>query len=298
MRKAVIYVFTGTGNTRAAADEIAKALEERGYETTVWEARVPFSSAPDPNDYDVAGFGYPIHAFNTPQFFLRFAKTLPEAHAKPAFIFKTSGEPFHLNSASSWPLVRILRRKGFKPMMDRHLLMPYNIMFRYPEALARQMILHTRGMAGVIADDVAGGESKKTRYYPWTMIVLYIFRLQWFGAWINGPFIRAKKDLCNGCGLCVRMCPAHNIRMEDGKPRFSYHCTMCMSCAFRCPKDAVRPGFLNLWRVNGAYPFEKLAGDESLPAAYVDENTKGYFKLFRKYYARTGEEISAHRKEE
>jgi flavodoxin len=122
MRRAVIYLFTGTGNTRRAADLIAAALSSRGFEAAVWEARVPLTSAPDPNAFDLALFGYPIHAFNTPRFFLDFIKTLPNADRMPAYIFKTSGEPFGANGASSWALERILRRKGFIPMSDTHLL--------------------------------------------------------------------------------------------------------------------------------------------------------------------------------
>lgn len=291
MKHAILYVFSGTGNTRASADLIAEALRRRGIETSVWDVRIPFSSAPDPNEFDIAGFGYPIHAFNTPQFFLRFAKTLPGVSGMPAFIFKTSGEPFHPNNASSMPLMRVLRKKGFRTALERHLLMPYNIMFRYPDALAKQMYLHTRGMAEVIASAVADGKTQKFRFYPWTVVWMYFFRLQWFGAWVNGPLIHVKKDLCSGCGLCAARCPAQNIRMEGGLPHFSYHCTMCMRCAFNCPKDAVRPGFLNPWRVNGAYPFRALSEDENVPSVYVCESTKGYFRLFRKYYRRTGAEI-------
>ncbi len=291
MKKAIIYVFTGTGNTRIAADQIAQALSAHDITTTVWEARMPFSSAPDPNGFDIAGFGYPIHAFNTPQFFLRFAKTLPKVSGMPTFIFKTSGEPFRFNNASSRPLVRILRKKGFVPMLETHLLMPYNIMFRYKDALVKQMYLHTHGMARVISNKVAAGQTQKLRYHPLTILLSYIFRLQWFGAWVNGPMIHAKKTLCTGCGKCAKACPAGNIRMKDGIPRFSYHCTMCMRCVFRCPTDAIRPGFLNPWRINGAYPFEMLADDDSIPDTYVNETTKGYFRLFRRYYDRTYAQI-------
>ena len=298
MKKAIIYVFTGTGNTRIAAELTAEALSKQGITAELWEARKPFAEAPDPNNYDMAGFGYPIHAFNTPQFFLRFAKTLPSVKpGMPAFIFKTSGEPFHLNSASSWPLARILRKKGFALLLDKHLLMPYNIMFRYKDALAKQMFLHTRELAGVIAGRVAKGTPHKLKFHPWTILLMYIFRLQWFGAWINGPLIHVHKKLCSGCGLCAQKCPAQNITMRRGRPHFSIHCAMCMRCAFCCPRDAVRPGFLNLWRVNGAYPFQKLAEDASVPDHYVNESTKGYFRLFRKYYRRTYEEIKKYREE-
>jgi NAD-dependent dihydropyrimidine dehydrogenase PreA subunit len=267
--------FLRTGNTRAAADCIAEALSRRGFSATVWDVRVPFSDAPNPNKFDVAGFGYPIHAFNTPQFFLRFAKTLPQAEGMPAFFFKTSGEPFHANSASSRPLIRILQKKGFRPLLERHLLMPYNIMFRYPDALAKQMYRHTQGMAEVIARGVAAGEPEKLRFAPWTVLGMYCFRLQWFGAWINGPLIHVKKDLCSGCGLCAQRCPSQNIQMKDGLPHFSYHCTMCMSCAFRCPKDAVRPGFLNAWRVNGRIRFKSFWRTTALRTRLSTKAQKG-----------------------
>lgn len=291
MKKAVIYIFTGTGNTRMAADQLAGALAERDIAATVWEARFPMSDVPNPNAFDVAIFGYPIYAFNTPRFFLRFVKTLPKVNNKPAYIFKTAGEPFPLNSASSWPLVRILRNKGFVPLLDRHLLMPYNIVFRYNDALAKQMYLHTRDMTAVIAERIAVGRPQELRYNPLIVLLSYLFRLQWFGAFINGPLIHVKKELCTSCGLCAKKCPAHNIDMRGGYPRFKSRCTMCMSCAMRCPKDAVRPGALSAWRVNGLYPFKKLVEDNNVPATFIDENTKGYFRLFRPYYKRTYEEI-------
>ena len=291
MKKAVIYVFSGTGNTRVAAGFVAGALRDRGIEADVWEARAPFDGAPDPGAYDLALFGYPIHAFNTPRFFLRFVKTLPGVQNVPAFVFKTSGEPFRLNDASSRPLVRLLRKKGFAPMLDRHLLMPYNIVFRYPDTLVKQMYLHTADMAALIAERIADGPPQQLRYAFPAVLVSYLFRLQWFGAWVNGPLIRPDKTRCKGCGLCAAACPAQNIRMCGGLPKFSGRCVMCMRCAFFCPADAVRPGFLNHWRVNGPYQFEKLVSDGTVPSVFIDENTKGYFRLFRKYYRETGNEI-------
>lgn len=293
MKKAVIYIFTGTGNTRCAAEFIAQALGGYDIEATVWEARIPFSNAPDPNGFDAAVFGYPVHAFNTPRFFLRFVKTLPRAGNIPAYIIKTSGEPFRMNNASSRPLVRILRQKGFVPMMEQHLLMPYNIVFRYNDALAKQMYLHTKDMAAVVADRIAAGTARKIFFNPFAVLISYLFRLQWFGAFLNGPLIHVNKALCTGCGLCAKMCPAQNAQMRGGYPRFGRRCAMCMGCAFRCPQDAVRPGLLNPLRVNGPYPFEKLAEDDSVPAEFINANTKGYFRLFRPYYERTYREITA-----
>ena len=253
--------------------------------------REPFSGVPDPRGYDLAGFGYPVHAFNVPEFFMRFVKRLPAAPGLPAFIFKTSGEPFAVNSASSLPLARLLRKKGMDVLFERHLLMPYNIVFRYPDALAAQMYRHTSEMAALIAGNAAAGRREKINARLWAIPVSYFFRIQRLGTRLNGPHIKADTSLCTGCGLCAARCPAKNIVMRDGRPVFGKKCTMCMSCAFRCPGDAVRPGFLNGWRVNGPYDFSGAGAED-----YVNSGTRGYFRHFRSYYRRTGRELEEFRR--
>lgn len=289
MRTAIIYYYTGTGNTRYAASTIQAAMEKKGIQTTLFDIRKPLSSIPDPNDFDIAGFGYPVHAFNPPQLFYRTVKQLPTLlSTKLAFIFKTAGEPFFLNHASSWSIRRFLKRKGFSLLMDIHLLMPYNILFRYDDRLAKQMLLHTQKMARLIADDV--DKNKKTRQiiYPWTWLVMMILRLiQWNGAKINGPLFRVKKDQCIQCKTCERMCPSANITFKDGYPKFSSDCSMCMGCVMYCPKDAIRPGLISPIRVNGPYSFQKLLEDEAVSSNYINRDTKGYFRGFLDYYEKT-----------
>lgn len=47
-------------------------------------------------------------------------------------------------------------------------------------------------------------------------------------------------DECIGCGACVRDCPAHNIRIENGRAAaISNACIMCGHCVAICPKAAV-----------------------------------------------------------
>lgn len=44
---------------------------------------------------------------------------------------------------------------------------------------------------------------------------------------------------CNGCGLCDKICPVDNIKMQDGRPRFLHHCDHCLSCLNHCPQTAI-----------------------------------------------------------
>ena len=48
---------------------------------------------------------------------------------------------------------------------------------------------------------------------------------------------------CIGCGLCEKRCPAHAIKMEDGHPVWvKDQCIMCLGCLHRCPKFAIQYG--------------------------------------------------------
>ncbi|XMB72045.1 EFR1 family ferrodoxin [Mycoplasmatota bacterium WC30] len=287
MQKAIIYFFSGTRNTKIVAENIMNELNVLGIKTEIFDIRFPFKNIPDPNDYDYVGFGYPIHAFNTPKFFLSFVRKLPKVKNIPTFIFKTSGEPFRFNNASSWSLINVLRKKGYLPLLDEHLLMPYNIMFRYPKDIAKYMYKHNLQLTKVIAKKIIKQKSYLHRYNIFTILLMYISRVQWLGAKINGPLIHVNKKICTKCGLCIKKCPSNNIKFVNGYPKFDHKCTMCMSCTTVCPVDAVRFGILNGWRINGGYDFKKYLLDETIPEIKINEKTKGYFKLFRKYYKKS-----------
>lgn len=44
---------------------------------------------------------------------------------------------------------------------------------------------------------------------------------------------------CNGCGICVRICPVNNIKMFEGRPIWQHHCENCFACYVWCPNKAV-----------------------------------------------------------
>jgi len=45
---------------------------------------------------------------------------------------------------------------------------------------------------------------------------------------------------CTKCGLCVKICPANNIRWIDGQLRFGGRCEQCMACLQWCPQEAIQ----------------------------------------------------------
>lgn len=47
---------------------------------------------------------------------------------------------------------------------------------------------------------------------------------------------------CISCGQCAKVCPVHNIVMEEGRPVWQGHCEHCLACIQWCPKKAINYG--------------------------------------------------------
>ena len=47
---------------------------------------------------------------------------------------------------------------------------------------------------------------------------------------------------CVGCGICAKLCPRGNIRLEADRPVFGADCIGCLSCVQLCPQRAINIG--------------------------------------------------------
>lgn len=52
--------------------------------------------------------------------------------------------------------------------------------------------------------------------------------------------VRIDAGKCVGCGLCVSVCAAHNMKLEDKKAKIQFEpCVMCGHCTAVCPQKAI-----------------------------------------------------------
>ena len=46
-------------------------------------------------------------------------------------------------------------------------------------------------------------------------------------------------DKCIGCGICTRVCPMDNIKVENNHAIIGDNCITCLACFHWCPKEAI-----------------------------------------------------------
>ena len=64
--------------------------------------------------------------------------------------------------------------------------------------------------------------------------------------------------LCNGCGICEKICPVDNIKLVNEKPEWQHKCQMCTGCLHYCPQKAIQWGEYTLGRERYNHPKIKL----------------------------------------
>ena len=300
MKKAVLYVFSGTGNTALVAELYKKYLTD--YETTIYKLHCSkengYTAYPDPKDFDLVGLGYPVHGFNAPKVMNDFTRLLPKFDEKQGkkktFIFKTSGEGLRLNNYSSQKIIHRLEKKGYEFITERHYVMPYNMIFRHSPEMVKSEYFYADAQVRLNVKELALNRKNKLHYFPLRYWFVPVVRIEWLYAMLQGPAMKVDMKKCIKCMRCVNACPLENIRFDSKKNKFVFgnHCALCVCCSFGCPEKAISIGLLNNWRINGSYHIEKTARDSEIKFPYFTEELKGLKRwLYLKYYKRLKAEL-------
>ncbi|MBQ4062251.1 MAG: EFR1 family ferrodoxin [Christensenellaceae bacterium] len=282
MRFLLIY-FTGTYNTRFLTSKLKERLVSEGNEVDTVEINADAAVA-DTKGYDFIGLSYPIYGFNPPLPFLKYLKKLEFNKGQKYFIYKNSGETFHMNNASSRNVIRYMNKKGAVLWGEYHFVMPYNIHFEFDAEFIDQLIYEDKKLMEIMLFDLkcAGGSRLKTNLIY--NIGAFFVSIQALGGPINSFMYTVDKEKCTRCGLCVKACPENNISIKDGRVKFSHKCDMCMRCSFYCPQKAIQIGFLKSWRVHDYYDLEKVWQKNRTDAKYIVDQKKGFYSCFVPYF--------------
>jgi ferredoxin len=236
--KTKLYVYTGTGNSLWVARQLAAALPKAGIEFMP-NPKKPFKKV----QADAVGIVFPVHIWGLPARVIEFIKHLKVTPAAYLFaVAANAGQP----AATLVQLKRLMSARNLSLSLGYSIVLPSNyIPWGGPGSLAvqRKLFRKARRKIEQIAKEVTNGEQHKVDRGPlWQNI---IFSLLYRMSFRQVPTMDKKfwsDEKCNNCGICVTICPAANITLQEGRPSWLHHCEQCLSCLQWCPQEAIQYG--------------------------------------------------------
>jgi len=282
-KKCLLIYYSGTGNTKYITDKLEPRLS-KFFDVEVYRINPLKMEQLDLKKYDLIGISYPIYGLNLPSKVHKFFKKQKLDKGQRVFIYKNSGETWRENNSSSLVLRKIIQRQKANLTNEYHFIMPYNIHFRYDEKLVKEMLVMDDKLMDILVKEIVDEIPNIKKYTFHNNFWNRMLRMTYIGGPINVGFYKVNKKKCIKCGVCVKGCQMNNIYFnKKGNIAFHHKCLMCCYCTLNCPKDAIRMGLFNSWRVNKPYNFKEIEKIK-LTEPIITEKTKGFFKCYIKTY--------------
>lgn len=233
-KKAVIYYFSGTGNSYKAATTIAKRLGGAQM-ISVTNLLEEVSAI----DADIIGFVSPVYEWDIPGVMKAFMEKL-EINPS-AYIFAISTYVF-IHGKSFETVENILQKKGAHISYGRGIYCVASQCTAYtPFPSPKIMLPIMEKQFQKAAKEIARQKNRKFPHMSAVTRNSYDKRMQ--------PYMEIEKEFdkgfyiseeCVHCGMCEKICPLGNIKLVDGTPTWhNRECYGCMACVAYCPNKAI-----------------------------------------------------------
>lgn len=235
----MILCFSGTGNSRYVAEQIAKIT---------YDEIISINDKLKNNDNnkiivnDRLVFVVPTYAWQIPKIVRNWIIKTTFTGAKNTYFVMTCGS--EIGNAEKYNK-KLCKDKGLVYMGSAQVVMPENyiIMFNSPEEEKIKKIIEK---ADTQIERIANTLVENKVFLTLKSNLQYKFMSGPVNMLFYPMFVKGKgfyaDDRCTSCGKCEKICPLNNIKLKDGKPDWNNNCTHCMACISYCPTNAIEYG--------------------------------------------------------
>ena len=247
----MLFYFSGCGNSKHVAETIAAGLNDK-------LVFIPESAREGRYEYELAegeriGFVFPIYAWGPPKLVMDFVKKVIVKVPEP--VEGPTSKPYIYFACTCGDNCGLTEKVFRKAVEEKGWTLSACFSVQMPETYI--------GMAGFKLDTPENAKLKIDRANDLlkrniTRLInkehfseMVVGSLAWLKTYLVNPgFNRSATDdskycvteACIHCGKCVEICPLKNITLEEGRPKWHGHCTMCMGCYHHCPLNAIQYG--------------------------------------------------------
>lgn len=232
----MIIYFTGTGNSRFAARETAKYLNDEVFDSFLsikngcgksFESKKPYV------------FVCPTYAYKIPRIFESFIRKSKFSGNKKAYFIMTCGSYI---GAAQKHLEKLCSEMQLDFMGVCALTMPENYicMFDSPSDEEAELIIK-KAIPVIEKSSNLIAEEKAFKTVRGSEFMTYVVNPVFYKLFVKDRKFYATHN-CTGCGRCEKLCPMNNIKVVDKKPVWNGNCTHCQACICACPAEAVEYG--------------------------------------------------------
>lgn len=244
--KNVIYYFTGTGNSLAAARQIASRVGDCEIESIAERVAKMNEGGASAIGTDASaeriGFAFPVYYYGLPSIVNGFFASLRVSGNPYLFCVATRG-----GSSGYGAFAQVsghLKKRGNRLDAGFSVLMPENYPVLYNptdlDASKRMLEEAAKEIDGIAKSVAAKRPFREGWQNPLAAALVSKPVNAWFARSIRASYKKfSVSPVCVSCGKCAVACGVRNISLEGGKPVWHDHCEQCYGCYNVCPVHAI-----------------------------------------------------------